>query len=90
MVVFTDHSKTQMQGRGIAESEVRSVLSNPVETIRTRGNRSASYSSVQGKYIVVIHEKLSRNEDENPEEMIITAMKVDRRRLGRFGFTQVR
>jgi hypothetical protein len=77
-----------MRDRGITEEEVTIVLSNPNETVATRANRMASYGLVRGKYIVVIHEK-SSNQEEYLEDVIITAMKVNRRRLARFGFAQV-
>lgn len=84
MVIFTHHARVQMRERGITEGAVREVLSNPAETILTRANRLASYAQIRAKYIVVIHERVDSDQD-----LIITAMIVDHRRLLRFGFTQV-
>jgi hypothetical protein len=71
--------------RRLREEEVLRVLEDPKDTVVTRTNRLASYREEQGKYIVVIHEKSK----DDKQEVIITAMKVDKRRLARFGFTQV-
>ncbi len=83
MAKFTDHAKERMAQRGLTEEEVISVVSNPVKTIRTRANRLASFSRIEGKYIVVIHEH------SEGDELVVTAMKVDRARLARFGFTEI-
>jgi hypothetical protein len=83
-VRFTDHARDRLSRRGLSEDIISQVLSRPAETIATRGNRRASYRQISGKYIVVIHEK------EDGDDVVITAMTVDQRRLARFGFTQVR
>ncbi len=83
MIRFTGHPKQQMAQRGVTEDEAISVLSNPAETIVTRANRFASYNQTGGKYIVVIHEQ------QYDDQIVITALKVNRTRLHRFGFTKV-
>ncbi len=83
MIRFTGHAEQQMAQRGVTQDEATAVLSNPAETILTRTNRLASYRQIEGKYIVVIHEQ------EYGDQVILTAMKVDRARLQRFGFTKV-
>ena len=83
MIRFTRHSKQQMAQRSVTEDEATSVLSNPMESIVTRANRFASYRQIDGKYIVVIHEQ------QYNDQIVVTAMKVDRTRLHRFGFTKV-
>jgi len=57
--------------------DVIAVLKKPMETITTKANRLASYREAAGKCIVVIHEK------EDKEDIIITVMRVDKRRLER-------
>jgi hypothetical protein len=69
-----------MRKRGVSEDEVLQVLDDPAETIRTRANRLGSYSEIHGKYIVMIHER------EDDEDMVVTAMAVDRGRLRKLGF----
>jgi hypothetical protein len=72
-----------MRLRGVVFNEVETVLSRPAETVTTRANRLASYAEIQGRYIVVIHE---RHLD---EDVIVTVMSVDRSRLARFGFSKI-
>lgn len=79
---FTDHAKEQLARRGLTQEEVISVVSNPIETVRTRAN-IASYGRIERKYIVVIHEH------EKDDESVVTAMKVDRARLARFGLIEI-
>lgn len=83
MITLTNHAKAQMRLRGITFDEIKTVLSSPAETVATRVNRLATYATIQGRYIVVIHE---RNED---EDVIVTVMCVDRRRLAKFGFGKI-
>ncbi len=83
MVRFTEHANMQMAQRGVVESEVKVVLANPTETLVTRANSLVSYRQIEGKYIVVVHEH------EEDDDLVITAMRVNRTRLERFGFTKV-
>lgn len=83
MVRFTTHALDQMKARKVDEVDVIAVLKKPVETITTKANRLASYRKANGKYIVVIHEK------EDEENIVITVMRVDKRRLERFGFAEI-
>ena len=85
MPLLTDHAKVQLKNRKITDDEVNIVLSGPRETVPTRANRLASFAFVHGKYIVVIHERGKDNKD----DVIITAMRVNPRRLVRFGFTRI-
>ena len=86
LVTFTAHAKDQMKYRDISEREVKEVLSKPSETIVTRGKRLPSFVQIRDIYVVVIYEKTSNGYE---EELVITAMKVDRRRLLRFGFSNL-
>ena len=72
-----------MRLRGVEFAQVEAVLSRPAETVATRANRLASYAEIQGRYIVVIHER-HMNED-----VVVTVMSVGRRRLTRFGFSNL-
>ncbi|MFQ6074855.1 MAG: DUF4258 domain-containing protein [Candidatus Bathyarchaeia archaeon] len=83
MVRFTGHALDQMMIRGISREEVLQVLDHPEETVITRAGRLASYALSGERYIVVIHEK------EDDENVVITSMRVDKRRLRSFGFTEV-
>lgn len=83
MITLTEHAKAQMHLRGVTFNEAKTVLSRPAETVATRANRLASYAEIQGRYIVVIHE---RHLD---EDVVVTVMSVDKRRLERFGFSKI-
>jgi hypothetical protein len=83
LITLTNHAKAQMRLRGIAFDDVKTVLSRPAGTLATRSNRLASYAEIQGRYIVVIHER------KEEEDVIVTVMSVDRRRLARFGFSKI-
>jgi hypothetical protein len=83
LITLTKHAKVQMRIRGVAFDDVKTVLSRPTETLATRANRLASYAEIQGRYIVVIHE---RHMD---KDVVVTVMSVDRRRLARFGFSKI-
>ena len=81
MITVTNHAKAQMRLRGVEFAQVEAVLSRPTEIVATRANRLASHAEIQGRYIVVIHE---RHMD---VDVVVTVMSVDRRRLARFGFS---
>jgi len=83
LITLTDHAKAPMHLRGVTFDDVKRVLSRPAETVTTRANGLASYAEIQGRYIVVIHE------GHMGEDVIVTVMRVDRRRLARFGFSPV-
>jgi hypothetical protein len=69
--------------RGITQENIAHALANPIETIQAKRNRTAVYSQINDRYILVIFEKL------NNEELVITAMWSEIRRLRRFGFTRI-
>jgi len=73
-----------MTERSITEAEVEEVLARPLEVVSTRYERSAAcMRSASGKYLVVIFE--------GPQEdfIVVTAVKVDKDRARRYGFTRV-
>ena len=75
-LLLSPNSQTSM-------SEKESILT---ETIVTRGKRLASFVQIRDMYVKVIYEKTSNGYE---EELVIAAMKVDRRRLLRFGFSNL-
>ena len=84
MITLTNHAKAQMRLRGVLFNEVETVISHPAGTVATRANRLASYAEIQGRYIVVIHERHHLDED-----VVVTVMSVDKSRLERFGFSKI-
>lgn len=70
----------------MTRAEVENILLHPLAVKETRYGRKAAYGAprLDSKHTVVIFE-------ENDEEFIVvTAMKVDKERLERYGFTGVR
>ncbi len=72
-----------MTQRGITRDTVTSALSNTSETLRTKSNRLALFSTINNRYLLIIIEKV------NNEDMVITAMWSNEKRLRRIGFTKV-
>jgi len=86
MVRYSSHAQRRMHERGVTKAEVEGVLRRPLAVKETRYGRRVACGSPddRDKYTVVIFE-------ENAEDLIvITALKVDRDRLERYGFTRVR
>jgi len=83
MVRFISHALRRLTQREITQENITYALANPVETIQAKRNRIAIYSQINDRYLLVIFEKL------NNEELVITAIWSDRRRLRRFGFTRI-
>jgi hypothetical protein len=83
MVRFILHASRRLAQRGITQESISYAFANPIETIQAKRNRIAIYSQVNERYLLVIFEKL------NNEELVITAMWSDRKRLRRFGFARV-
>ena len=80
---LTPHVLERMRQRNITEPDLIAALTHPSEIIGTRANRIALFSTVNNRYLLVILEKV------NNEDVIITAMWSDSRRLRRIGFTKV-
>jgi hypothetical protein len=73
-----------MSERSIAEAEVGDVLAQPLEVIGLKYSRKAACKQgASGKYTVVIFEDLDEG------FLVVTAVKVDKNRAKRYGFTRV-
>ena len=72
-----------MDKRGITRTDVNAALTNALERMTTKGNRVALYSLINNRYLLLILEKV------NNEEIVITAMWSDKKRLRRIGFTKI-
>jgi len=83
MVRFISHALRRLTQREITQENITYALANPLETTQAKRNRIAIYSQINDRYLLVIFEKL------NNEELVITAIWSDRRRLRRFGFTRI-
>jgi len=73
-----------MVERSISESQVEETLARPLEVIPTKYERRAACAQLDsGRYLIVVFE--GTRED----FLVVTAMKVDRGRARRYGFTRV-
>jgi Domain of unknown function (DUF4258) len=84
MVRYTSHARERMKERSITEAEVEETLARPLEVVPTRYARSAACTMREhGRCLVVIFERSQE------DFLVVTALKVDRDRARRFGFTRV-
>jgi hypothetical protein len=84
MIRYALHAKTRMVERSISESQIEEALARPLEVVPTRYERRATCTQLDnGKYLIVVFE--GAHED----FLVVTAMKVDRGRARRYGFTRV-
>ena len=83
-VHITRHARSRMEERGISEGEVLLALSSPLEVIRGHHGRElfTRHDSVC-RYIVAVVERAGE------ALIVITALRVDRERALRYGFTRV-
>ena len=80
MIEITPHARKRMEERGITIEQVEETVQNPEGTIEVKHGRKASYRRYGSKFVVVIYE------EEGENVLVITALKVDERRLRRYGF----
>jgi hypothetical protein len=84
MVSYVSHARERMKERSIAEAEVGETLARPLEVVPTRYGRSAACTVQEGgRCLVVIFERSQE------DFLVVTALKVDRDRARRLGFTRV-
>ena len=83
-VHITRHARSRMEERGISEEEVLLALSSPLEVIRGHHGRELfTRHDPVCRYIVVVVERADE------ALIVITALRVDRERVLRYGFTRV-
>lgn len=73
-----------MLERVINESDVGMTISNPTQVIPVRYGRRAAFRRLGRGFLVVTYEE--REED----FIVVTAVKVNKERVRRYGFTRVR
>jgi hypothetical protein len=84
MAKYSSHARKRMLERFINESDVESALARPLEVVQTRyGRKAACKRQPGGKYLVVVFEEAGE------DFIVVTAVKVDRNRVGRYGFARV-
>jgi len=83
MIKLTPHALIRMQERKISFDQVEEVIKNPEEAVNVKHGRKASYRRYGDKFIVAIYE------EDNGDVKVITVLKVDERRLRRYGFSRI-
>lgn len=79
-IIISEHAKKRAEERGISLEWIREVLENPEGLANVKFGRKIAYKKIEEKYVVVIFE------ERKDEILVITTLKVDRERLGRYGF----
>lgn len=82
-VVVSAHASRRAKERGIPEEWIKATINEPQEIIDVKFGRKASFKQFGDYYIVVIYE------DHKSEIVVVTAVKVDKKRLKRYGFSRV-
>ena len=83
-VRYASHARDRMRERSITPGQVEEALSRPIEVIPTKFGRSAACAQEpSGKYLVVVFE------GSREDFLVVTALKVDKGRARRYGFTRV-
>ena len=72
-----------MRERSITKEEVEEALARPIELLSKQGRSAAVAELKGGKYLVVIFE------GSHEDFLVVTALKVDKARARRYGFTRV-
>jgi hypothetical protein len=84
MIRYALHARSRMAERSISESQVEEALERPLEVVPTKYERRAACTQLDnGKYLVVVFE--GTHED----FLVVIAIKVDKSRARRYGFTRV-
>lgn len=82
-VGLSDHAKRRAKDRDIPTSDIVKVIVDQVETIEVRFGRKASFRHVACFYLVAIYEV------QKDKIVVVSVVRVDRRRLRRYGFARV-
>ena len=83
MIRFSQHALKRAEERGIDLSQVELVIREPLEVIDVKFGRKAAFRQLGEKYLVAVYE------EQNDEIVVVTALKVDKERLRRYGFSRV-
>ena len=82
-IIFSKHALRKTKERGIDDSEIINTIEEPVEAVDVRYGRKASFKHFDCDYVVAIYET------RNGEIVVVTSIKVDKKRLKRYGFSRI-
>jgi len=84
MIRFSTHVEQRMHDRRISKEEINETLLRPAETRQLRYGRQGVFKRLTGdSFLIVVFEK------SNEDLIVVTALKVDERRVKRYGFTRI-
>ena len=80
---FSKHVLKRARERGIDDREIISTIEEPTEVIDVKHGRKGGFRHFECDYVVAIYET------RNGEIVVVTSVKVDKRRLERYGFSRI-
>ncbi len=82
-IIFSKHMLKRARERGIYENQIINVIREPVEVVDAKYGRKGSFKHFECDYVVAIWEA------RNGEIVVVTSVKVNKRRLERYGFSRI-
>ena len=84
MIRYSPHARARLAERSIAQRDVEGTVRSPIEVVPVKYGRRAAFSRLsRGKHLVVVYEQ------EAQDFIVVTAVKVNKRGVGKYGFTGV-
>lgn len=83
MIKISKHAQERAKERGISIEQIELTVKEAKEVIDVKFGRKAAFKRFGEEYLVVIYEK------RNNEIVVVTTLKVDKKRLMRYGFSRV-
>ena len=77
------HALGRAREREIAKSEIVRAIEQPDEVVDVKYGRKGNFKHAECNYLVVIYET------RNGEIVVVTSIRVDKKRLQRYGFTRI-
>ncbi|MGH9923284.1 MAG: DUF4258 domain-containing protein [Nitrososphaerales archaeon] len=82
-IIFSKHVLRRARERGIDDKDIISTIEEPAEVINVKYGRKGTFRHLECNYVVAIYEV------RNGEIVVVTSVKVDKRRLERYGFSRI-
>jgi len=82
-IIFSKHALRRARERGVDDNEVINTVEQPVEVLDVKYGRKAGFKHFDCDYVVAIYET------RNGEIVVVTSVKVDKKRLERYGFRRI-
>jgi len=83
-IKFSAHALKRVKERKLSIQEVKLTVEEPIETIHAKYGRKVSCKHfIPCRYLVVVYESL------NEGLIVVTALKINRERALKYGFTRI-